>query len=229
MQNSSAIPLEESRVEAYTVVRRTWLSRPPRASAQLAATLSLLVLILACAAQWANLRGWADLWPASHAAVFGKGEYWRLWTTLFTHADLGHLLANSLMFYILGYFLYGYFGGWFFPAVALLMGGVTNLISVYTYSANVQLIGASGVVSWMGGAWLVLYFLLHTELSRTARALRSMGVALVLFAPSEAFDPNISHRTHMIGLALGVMCGAIYFRYRQAEFKAAEWRETIVE
>ncbi len=235
MQNSSAIPLEEGRAtgmdipQIYTVVRRTWLSRPPSSSAQLVTVLSLLSLILACALQWSNWRGSAELWPASHAAVFGKGEYWRLWTTLFAHADLGHLLANSLMFYILGYFLYGYFGGMVFPFAAFVMGGLTNLISVYTYPAETQLIGASGVVSWMGGAWLVLYFLLHTELSKTARALRSLGVALVLFAPSEAFDPNISHRTHMIGFLIGALSGFIYYRYRKTEFDAAEWRETLIE
>lgn len=234
MQNSSAGPLEESREamdipQIYTVVRRTWLSRRPNPAAAAVAASALFLLVLACAAQWNNFFGLAEMWPATRAEVFSKNEFWRLWTTLFTHADLGHLAANSLLFYILGYFLYGYFGGAVFPFAALVMGGLTNMISLYFYPPDVRLIGASGVVSWMGGAWLVLYFMLNTELSKTARALRALGVALLLFAPSEAFDPKISYRTHLIGFVLGVACGAIYYLWRKRDFDAAEWRETMID
>ncbi len=241
MQNSSAIELEEGREfgmetdndpgipQIFTVVRRTWLSRPPDPSAQAMTAAALFLLILACSAQWHDFYGLGEFWPATHREVFSKGEYWRLWTTMFAHADLGHLLANSFLFYILGYFLYGYFGGALFPLAAWLMGGVTNAISIYTYPPDVRLIGASGVVSWMGGAWLVLYFLLNTKISTTQRALRSFGVALMLFAPSEAFDPKVSYRTHLIGFAIGMVCGALYYLWRKSDFVRAEWRETVVE
>ncbi len=213
----------------YTVVRKTWLSRRPHALAQVVTLGSLFVIILATVAQWNNFFGLAELWPATKSQVYAQGEYWRLWTTLLTHADVGHLLANSLLFYILGYFLYGYFGGALFPVWAWIMGGVTNAISIYSYPPEVRLIGASGVVSWMGGAWLVLYFLLNTQISRTQRALRSFGVALMLFAPSEAFDPKISYRTHLIGFALGLLCGGVYYLWRKKEFDRAEWRETVID
>lgn len=213
----------------YTVIRKTWLSRKPSASAQLVTTAALLFLIASCFAHWNNVLNISELWPATRAQVFGEKQYWRLWTTLLVHADLGHLLANSLLFYILGYFLYGYFGAVVFPLYAFLMGGVTNAFSIYSYPEHVRLVGASGVVSWMGGAWLVLYFKLNTTATRTARALRSLGVAIMLFAPSEAFDPKISYRTHAIGFALGMLWGAAYYRWRRAEFKAAEIRETLVD
>ncbi len=235
MQNSSAIPLEEGRAEPvdipqiYTIVRRTWLSRPPNPAAQAVAAGSLVLLMLFAVAQWNNFLGLAELWPLTRESVFVEHEYWRLWTTLFTHGDLGHLMANSLLFYILGYFLFGYFGGVVFPVAAILMGGIINMISIYSYPPEVSLIGASGVVSWMGGAWLVLYFNLNTQISRTARALRSLGVALVLFAPSEAFDPKISYRTHLIGFLLGAMCGWAYYHWRRSEFADAEWRETVID
>lgn len=213
----------------YEVIKSTWLSRRPHRDSQVVTWASLLLLVLGCLAQWNNLYGMAELWPASRAAVFERGEYWRLWTSLFTHGDLGHLVANSLLFYILGFFLYGYFGAALFPGMAFLMGGLINTISVYTYPPDVRLIGASGVVSWMGGAWLVLYFLINTKLSRTQRGLRSLGVALMLFAPAEAFDPKVSYRTHMIGIVVGVMSGALYYRWHRKKFRRAEVRETIFE
>ena len=170
-----------------------------------------------------------DLMAATRDAVFGRGEIWRLWTTLFAHADLGHLLSNSFMFFILGYALVAYFGAQVFPFTALFFGGVTNAFSLLTYPGHVNLIGASGVVSWMGGAWLALYFLLNTRVSRSGRTLRSIGVALMLFAPAEAFDPKISYRTHLIGFTLGVAWAFWYYWWRRQEFRAAEIRETIVD
>lgn len=213
----------------YTVVRQTWLSRKPNSSAQLVTTISLLFLILASVAQWRDLLGWGSLWPASAQSVFEWGQYWRLWTTVLTHADMGHLVANSLLFYILGYFLYGYFGGFVFPLSAFAMGGLTNALVLSTYPSETQLIGASGVVSWMGGVWLILYLFLNTQISWMQRSLRAIGVALVLFAPSEAFDPKISYRTHLVGFALGLIFGLFYYLYRRHEFKSAEVIETIVD
>src|SRR5690606_29893637 len=36
------------------------------------------------------------------AAVLGNGEYWRLFTAMFLHADLPHVLMNMLALYSLG-------------------------------------------------------------------------------------------------------------------------------
>lgn len=221
--------LQPSTPYIYTIIRKTWLSRRPYANAQIVTMLSLLVVALACFAQWNDFAGSAELWTATGKQVFTDKQFWRLWSTLFVHADLGHLLANSLLFYILGFFLYGYFGAMVFPTWALIMGGVTNAISLYTYPEMVKLVGASGVVSWMGGAWLILYFKLNTTSTRTARALRSLGVAIMLFAPSEAFDPKISYRTHAIGFLLGVAWGLLYYNWRRSEFMSAEVRETRVD
>jgi rhomboid protease GluP len=213
----------------YTVVSATWLSRRPDASAAAVAMGTLLFLSAACLLQWNNFRDLAELWPATREQVFTHGQIWRLWTTLFVHADIGHLAANSLLFFILGFFLFGYFGGFVFPILALIMGGVTNAFSLLSYPAQVTLVGASGIVSWMGGTWLALYVLINTKLSWTQRLLRAIGVALVLFAPSEAFDPKISYRTHVIGFFIGVVCGLLYYQTRKKEFQRAEVREIVVD
>ncbi len=213
----------------YTVVHSTWLSHKPDALAFIVAMGTLLLLSAACFAEWNNFRDLAELWPATQAQVFKQHEYWRLWTTLFVHGDLGHLAANSLLFFILGYFLFGYFGSFMFPFMAVVMGGVTNAFALLTYHPEIRLVGASGMVSWMGGAWLALYFLINTSLSKTQRFLRSCGVALILFAPSEAFDPKISYRTHAIGFFIGLICGVLYYLMRKQEFLSAESRETIID
>ena len=226
--NAMNEPQNDQIPQIYTVVRKTYLSDRPGLNAQLISALSLLFLATGCAFYW-HYPGARELMAATREEVFSKHEYWKLWTTLIAHADLGHLLSNSFMFFILGYLLSGYFGASVFPLMALFMGGVTNAVSLMTYPATTQLVGASGIVSWMGGAWLTLYFLINTKVSIGGRALRSFGVALMLFAPAEAFDPKISYRTHMIGFALGVVWAYYYYGLRRTEFKSAEIKETIVE
>lgn len=215
--------------QIYSVITRTWLSRKPGPWAQAITAFSLLSLVGGCLLYWNNWHG-ADAWmPGTREAVFTRGEFWRLWTTLFAHADLGHLISNSFLFFILGYVLSGYFGPGVFPLAALFMGGVTNAFSLATYAPQVQLVGASGVVSWMGGAWLTLYSLINTRVSRKGRALRAIGVALMLFAPAEAFDPKISYRTHAIGFGLGVLWAFYYYFRNREKFRADEVREVRVD
>lgn len=125
--------------------------------------------------QWFDLGG-ADLWmPASPEKVFNDGEIWRAWTTVFAHADLEHLLSNVFLFFILGIFLTSYFGKALIPITAFLFGGITNLIVLKTMPLQNTLIGASGVVFWMGGAWLTLFFLIDRRRSLIQRALRALG------------------------------------------------------
>lgn len=215
--------------QTYTVIRQTWLSRKPSEDAQNLVFIAFAMLALGTAIYWRNLFGWAVYVPASAAQVFQQHEYWRLWTTLFAHSDFGHFAANSFLFVVLGYFLGGYFGAWLFPVAAFAFGGITNAFSLATYPDDLKLIGASGVVSWMGGVWLSLYMGINRKISFGKRFLRAGAVFLVIFAPSETFDPHISYRTHMIGFALGIVWGALYFYFRRAEFRRAEVTETIVE
>lgn len=166
---------------------------------------------------------------ASHDMIFKDHQWWRAWTTLFAHADEKHLLSNVFLFSILGYFLNGYFGVLIFPIMAFLFGGLTNLIVLHSAPAEMQLIGVSGVVFWMGGAWLALYFALERRKSLLQRSLRAVGVGLLLFMPAEAFDPSISYKTHFVGFVLGVLFGFFYFLIRRSYFRSAEIYEELAD
>lgn len=166
---------------------------------------------------------------ASRTLVFHDKEIWRAWSTLFVHGDGKHLLANTFLFFILGFFLNGYFGFLLFPIVAFFIGGVTNLIVLAGMPSETHLVGASGIVFWMGGAWLVLYTLLESRKSLFQRTLRALGVGALMFMPAEAFDPHVSYQAHLVGFILGVVCGLIFYQMRRSEFLAAEIREMIVD
>jgi rhomboid protease GluP len=202
-------------------IRSTWLSRKPAPESAFVAFIATLTLALGSLTFWADLGGAQDWMAASSEAIFGRHEYWRVWTGLFAHADVGHLLSNSFLFFILGYFLNGYFGSRLFPWAALVMGGVANALTVLTYNPATEVIGASGVVYWMGGTWLALYFFIARQRARVPRWLRTVGVGLLLFAP-QSFEPHVSYQAHLIGFLLGLVSGTAHFFFHRARFRSAE-------
>lgn len=216
-------------MRTFTKVKETWLSQKPKSNSLVVSAFFTFLLALGSSLAWRNFAGAESWMPASRDLVFNQQEYWRLWTTLFVHGDGKHLLANSFFFFILSFFLWGYFGFWVFPSAAFLMGGLTNLVVLSRMPPDSQLIGVSGVVFWMGSAWLTLYLLLDLKRSLKQRIIRSIGVALALFMPAEAFDPTISYRAHFYGFVFGIAWALLYWLFNRATFNQALVKETIYE
>lgn len=203
-------------------ITQTWLTRRLRDGSSLVSALGVAVIALVSMLAWRQIAGFDLLLPASGEAIFGRHEWWRAWTAIFVHGDGGHLLSNSLFLLIFGALLYGSFGAWVYPTAALFFGGLVNLATVALMEPHVRLIGASGVVYWMGGAWLALYLGIHRTRPFGPRFLRATGVAAALFLPTEAFNPSVSYPAHAIGFAFGVLFGALVFAAKRATFRAAE-------
>jgi rhomboid protease GluP len=191
--------------------------------------IATLVVVLLSIVSWTNFAGAGSWMAASREEVFSRNEYWRAWTTLFVHGDGKHLLSNAFLFFILGTFLTGYFGIILVLSSAFLMGGLTNLIVLAAMPLETHLVGLSGVVFWMGGAWLILYFLIERRRRLVQRFLRAAGVALALFMPAEAFDPSISYKSHFVGFSLGIIAGVLYFSVARKALYHAEVRDAVSE
>ena len=83
--------------------------------------------------------------------VFQQGEYWRLFTTTFVHADLEHLLSNSMMLFILTYFVTSFYGAIFGPLLSLVMSSVINYFVLKSYQTDIGLVGISGMIYYLWG------------------------------------------------------------------------------
>lgn len=211
------------------VIRQTWLSKKPSMSAMTMMGFLLLVMTIASFAYWGDFMGLRALLAASPNLVFEKHQYWRLFTTLAVHADQQHLVSNSFLFFVFGIFMMSYFGIFLVPFMAFLFGGITNWIILSGMPADVRLVGVSGVLFWLGGAWLTLYIFIDRRRSLAQRILRALGVGIVLFLPAEAFDPQISYSSHMVGFFLGVFWAVVYYIYKRKDFRAAEVVEIVVD
>jgi membrane associated rhomboid family serine protease len=100
-----------------------------------------------------DLRSWASLW-----ASIADGHLARLVTALFLHADWAHLIGNLLFLLIFGAPAERAMGPWRFLALFLIGGAVANLAAVLAIDRPDRLIiGASGAVSALIGAYLALF------------------------------------------------------------------------
>lgn len=157
----------------------------------------------------------------SYEQVFLQHQYWRLWSAMFSHADMGHLLGNALLFVPFAVLLSGYFNLTLFPLWGFLLGGVINALTLTTMSPQTALLGISGVVNWMGAVWLTLFFFVDRRTNWRRRFAVALFSSLVLFAPQE-FKPEVSYAAHLIGFGFGIITGLVYFFLHQKEFLAAE-------
>ncbi len=79
-------------------------------------------------------------------------------TCMFVHAGWLHLLGNMLFFYLTGPFLEDAFGRPLFAALYLASGVVASLVFVAAFpQSSAPLIGASGAVAGLMGAFLVRF------------------------------------------------------------------------
>lgn len=208
-------------------ITRTYLSLKPSPNSFLVMIFSLLVSALLSQAHWSEWRGWHEFLSASQELVFEKGEYWRLWTSLLIHGDYQHFFSNAYMLFILGYFVYGYFGGLVY-LLAWGLGGLVAYISLWTYPPQVHLVGASGVIYLLAGFWLSLFVFIERKRTLAQRLLRACGVALVILFPT-SFQPQTSYRAHFFGFAVGVFFAILFFLSNKKKIRSYEVQEMIVD
>ena len=143
-------------------------------------------------------------------AVIGQGEYWRLFTALFLHAGFLHLGFNLFALYVLGPPLERTIGTLRFTACYLLSGlasgaGVVALDKVGLVQVD-QLIGASGCVMGVVGAWAG-FLLRHHHTPFAKQRLANIGLIVVIQIAFDLSTPQVSMAAHMCGLVAGFFLG----------------------
>lgn len=175
-----------------------------------------------------GLIGSESWMAADYQSVFKQQQFWKLWTTLFAHGDMPHLLSNLFLFIPFAYFFTNTFSLILFPFMGFFMGGIINLFVLTTLPPQTGLIGVSGVVYWMGACWITLSFLIDLRENLYRRLIKSTAIALILFTP-EAFRPEVSHLSHFAGALTGFLSGVIYYLLFRKFIRAADRYEYFPE
>lgn len=86
------------------------------------------------------------------------GEFHTIFTSMFVHASLGHLLSNLWFLWVFGPAIEGRVGFIRFVILYLLSGIAAAFLQGFSMPASiVPMVGASGAVSGVLGAYLVLF------------------------------------------------------------------------
>jgi membrane associated rhomboid family serine protease len=140
------------------------------------------------------------LWPAG---IAGRGEWWRLATSAFLHADVMHILFNMWALWVIGPALERWLGRVRYLALyALSALGGSVLVYLLT-PVNVPTLGASGAIFGLFGATLVLSRKLNFDM-RWIVGLIAINLVITFVVPS------ISWQGHVGGLLTGAAVGGVF-------------------
>ncbi len=133
------------------------------------------------------------------------GQYYRIITCMFLHANLLHLIFNMYALYIIGSQIESFFNKYKYLAIYLFSGIVGALMSlIFTKSWSV---GASGAIFGLMGA--MLYFGYHYRLY-LGTVIKSQIIPVILINLLIGFtSPGIDNAAHIGGLIGGVIASMI--------------------
>ena len=94
-------------------------------------------------------------WGANYRPSVDSGEYWRLFTNMFLHGGLIHVMMNMFALFFVGIFLEPVLGSKRFGLFYVITGILASIASVWWHEKTVS-VGASGAIFGMYGIFLSL-------------------------------------------------------------------------
>jgi len=133
-------------------------------------------------------------------------EPWTIITSMFTHRDFWHLLANMLTLYFFGSFLNRITGLRYFLLTYFIGGIFSGLVILLLSSPYSITIGASGAIFALGGALAILTPRLKVFVFPIPVPM-PLWVAIVVGFLILTLMPGVSWQGHLGGLVFGLLAG----------------------
>jgi len=146
---------------------------------------------------------WDMIWQYGQVNLLVlNGWWWQLFTSMFVHASIMHLVGNMLFLLIFGLRGEEMFSLPEYLTIYILGGLVGNLLSLVFLPVDVPSVGASGAIFAMFGAC-------------TIYARRSVGQSIIgaliygFFLLLLSSGTNVNELAHLGGLAAGLLIGYV--------------------
>lgn len=139
---------------------------------------------------------------ANYDMLTKAGEYYRLFTCMFLHIGIWHLLCNMYSLYIIGKQVEGLYGKKKFLIIYILSGVCGSILSL-AFAHNTVSAGASGAIFGLLGALLYFGYYYRAYLGATMRS--SIVPVIILNLLIGFMLPGISNSAHIGGLVGGVL------------------------
>ena len=154
---------------------------------------------------------------ASYGPFVKMGDYYRLISAAFMHANIAHLIFNMYALWIIGMQLESFIGKWRYLVVYLFSAISGSLLSVIVTPDAVS-VGASGAIFGLLGA--LLYFGYHYRVY-LGTVIKSQIIPLIVINLLLGFMvPGIDNAAHIGGLIGGtlIMIG-VGVKYKSSNFE----------
>jgi len=155
------------------------------------------------------------VWGQVNAFVL-EGAYWQLFTSMFIHASIYHLVGNMLFLLIFGLRGEEMFSLPEYLGIYILGGLAGNLLSL-VFGPNFISVGASGAIFAMFGACVI-----YDRRSMRQSIVGALVYAFFLFIINTGANVNIL--AHLGGLAVGLALGYIIASRRKPNQYSAEFK-----
>jgi membrane associated rhomboid family serine protease len=137
-----------------------------------------------------------------HGVGVASGEWWRLLTSAFLHANLLHLLLNMYALYLFGPVAERALGTARFVLTYVTMA-IAGSVFVYLFAhPQVPTVGASGAIFGLFGLVLVLMI-------KVGQDVRTLFVLLIINGIF-SLQPGISWQAHLGGFLAGLALGLVF-------------------
>ena len=199
------------RTKSAILTRLTGSDRPTVTYSIIGITLVVYLLQFVFGSQLTGL-----LWYAGVYSYPGSFEPWRMLTTALAHGSIFHVLLNMYTLWIFGQLLEQLLGRGRFLALYLLSALAGSLGVLFLSSPTTPVVGASGAIFGLMGAFLVI----QRRLGGNAKQLLVLvGINVVI-----GFIPGlqIAWQAHIGGLIGGAVLGLIFVQTRRIRQKALQ-------
>ena len=142
-------------------------------------------------------------------SVVVKEEYYRLFTSIFLHADAMHIVMNMLSLYMVGRMVEKLFSPFAYLSLYFISALFGSYASIYIHLEG-QAVGASGAIFGLFGA-LAGFAFVHRNTMRNqfVSFMKDFGVILLINLVIGVVVPNIDMSAHIGGLVAGMIGGVM--------------------
>lgn len=145
--------------------------------------------------------------------VLGNGEYYRLFTSVFMHFGINHIMNNMLILFILGDNLeraLGHVKYLFFYLVCGVGANVVSMLVNLREYRNVVSAGASGAIFGVIGG--LLYAVIVNRGRLEDLSTRQLVVMIVCSLYFGLTSTGVDNAAHIAGLLIGIIMGILLYR-----------------
>lgn len=173
--------------------------------------LVFVAMLMSGAGFWHSPNDVQLLWGANFAPATQDGQWWRLFTALFLHFGVMHLLMNMWALWDCGQYVERMYGRGRFFAIYVLSGLMGNLFSLVMQGNNAVSGGASGAVFSLYGA--LLTFLWRERNQMDAGEFRWLYWGAILFSAATIIMglliSGIDNYAHIGGFLTGIFLSLV--------------------